>query len=69
MRVSPPLCTAHSCMQTGEEGAQIRKQWLSFELKTGPEASRRKSLYKQIMLSGAPKICLVYYCNSLKSEC
>ena len=39
-------------MQTGEEGAQIRKQWLSFELKTGPEASRRKSLYKQIMLSG-----------------
>ena len=52
VRVSPPLFTAHSCMQTGYKGGQIRKQWFSFELKTGPEASRRKSLYKQIMLSG-----------------
>lgn len=27
VRVSPPLFTAHSCMQTGYKGAQIRKQW------------------------------------------
>ena len=34
------------------KSGHTRKQWLSFELKTGPEESRKKSLYKQIMLSG-----------------